>query len=71
MSKIWSNDKTLFATVGKKKDGTYSATINMAGFTASDGEFYPTFGIDKSEGFESNDDAKRCASFAMDRAAYE
>lgn len=70
MSKIWSTDKTLFAAIGKKKDGTYSATIHMASFTASDGEFYPAFGIDKSEGFESKEDAKRWASFAMDRAAY-
>lgn len=62
MSKLFSQDKALFATFGKCKDGTYSATVNMA----AHGDDYPAFGIDKAEGFMSLLVAKLWAEAYMD-----
>lgn len=66
MSKLWSDDKSMFATFGKSKDGTYTATIHMAAYTSpEDGAFYPAFGTEKAEGFATRNEASMWADLRM------
>lgn len=63
MIKIWSDDKSLFATIGKSKAGEYSATIYMAGH----GDDYPPIGINKFDGYSSKEAAIEAARDGMAR----
>lgn len=65
MSKVWSDDKSLFSTFGRSKDGTHTATVYMA----DAGENYPAFGIEAADGFQSRGEAKRWAQMRMDASA--
>lgn len=68
MTKIWSDDRSLYATIGKNKAGEYSATIYMAEEGDPNGpEYYPPIGINKFDGYVSKEAAIKAAKDGMAR----
>lgn len=72
MTVIWSEDKSLHATIGKNKAGEYSVTIYMSEVGDPDeSDYYPAIGINKFTGISSKEEAIQAATEALAREEEE